>query len=628
LLGVAVVVGVAVRSLFFLIAARLWSFALPLQAAEVLPWARWAIVDRDGAEPYGLLASVIVQLAATGLGFLLLARATPRWRAAIVGVLLVGVGIFAFELPPRPPLRAIDKDLSRALLVVAGSVLAALLIARSTRRTTGAPALLAALLLPISFIPTALPSVLDLACVLAPALRLQHGVPLRAIYMQYDLLPSLLGLAWTKLGAPPATFSFVCAGTYYAMLIGLFILARRMFEHTHLAGPLVLSIVLARMYASMVDASALPQVTPLRLDLWPVLLAAVLAGGLRRWPVGLALALLCFFSRSIGTLYVLAYALALAADFLAVRHATLADARPPLGQDLRASLLEVAPSIALVALSFVLARLVFGDFGSDAVAMYRRLGVGMMRIDRTSFYWWLLPLTGAAGWLAFSRRGSAPSRRAEATIMAVALVAINSMYFFGRSHEHNLINTSAAFLFCLFLLFDMAWPSKDSDPRVLRAMFHLAPYLVVAVCAYSYSQRIITKLEAQRGVLVDQHRVPGPVPPNVDCNEIRRAAGDSRVFFVSQNDFWYYQQCGYTPQGYVQPIFLNVLTKSLVAEINDALDSGAKVFVPRNLGDFCAAAWPEMLPGLSNPERTETPNFFVFRRRVVSSGASAHPNGG
>ncbi len=216
-----------------------------------------------------------------------------------------------------------------------------------------------------------------------------------------------------------------------------------------LAGPLVLAIVLARMYRSTVDASAIPQVSPLRLDLWLLVLVGVLAGGLRRWPVGLVLGLL--------------WALALAGDFLADRFATRAGERPPVRAALRLALVDIGPSLGLIALSLVAALAVSGHLGADGLSLYGHLGAGMMRIGRDSFYWWLLPLLGMAGWLAFAQRRSLPSARAQAALMAVALLVANAIYFFRRSAEQNLINLAGSFLFGLFLVLDLSWPSSPSN---------------------------------------------------------------------------------------------------------------------------------------------------------------------
>ena len=618
LVGVAVIVAVALRALFFRLSGWLWHFELPVSSADLLPWARWAMMNRDGAEPYALVALAILEIVATTLGLWLLARVHGRWRATIVASLLVAVAVVAYNAPPRPPLAAVEPSLQRALYVVAGSLIASLLLARSVRRNTRTPALLAILLIPICFIPTTLPSFSDLVCILAPSLQLQHGIPLRAVYMQYDLLPSLLAIAWRKVGGASAHFSFVCCVGYFAMLSGLFAIGRRMFGRSYLVGPMVLSIILARMYASWADPSALPQVTPIRLDLWPLLLAATLAWGIRRWPAGLSVGLLFILSRSVGSLYVGAYALALAGDFFARRDASPPSARASLVRDLRAGLVETLPSLALIAISLLTARLLYGNFGSGAVALYRRLGVGMMRIDKGSFYWWLLPLTGAVGWLAFSRRAMLSTRRAEASIFAAALLVANSIYFFGRSHEHNLINSGTAFVFSFFLALDLAWPLAD-DPFVLRWLFSLAPYAVVSICAYGYSERVIKKLDAQQGFVLSQRPLSGEALPQIRCDEVRRVAGNSPVFFLSKDDFWYYEGCGYTPLAYVQPVSLNVLKKPLVAEINRQLDLGAKVFVSRDARDRYAQVWPELLPDLFGPELTETQTFLVYQRLVGAS---------
>ena len=408
LLGVTVAVGVAVRALFFKVAPWLWHFNLTVPTEDVLPWARWAMVDRDGAEAYGLLAAVMVQLVLTALGYVLLTRVAPRWRTIGVVLLLALVGVFAYRHPPQPPLHAIAASSTRLWQVVAGSLAGAWLLSRAVRHGARASVVAAAVLVPLCFLPTSLPWTLDESCILAPALRLAHGSPLREIYMQYDLFPSLLGIAWTNTGASAYSFWFVCAAGYYAVLLGLFVIARRLFVRAQLAAPMLAALVVVRLCSPMVDPTAIPQVTPLRLDLWPLLVAVAMASGLRRWTVGLAIALLYLFSRSIGELYVASYALALSADFFARRYATPSAERAPLSVDLRAALRETAPALALVALSLVIGRVIFGDFVSEGLEMYRRLGVGMMRVDRTSFYWWLLPMTGAAGWLVFSRRGSRP----------------------------------------------------------------------------------------------------------------------------------------------------------------------------------------------------------------------------
>src|ERR1041384_7220071 len=152
LLGVAVAVGIAVRQLFFCIAEWVWKFDVPLPDADVLPWARWATHERDGAEPYALIVLTMLQLVATGVAYLVVTRAVPRWGGALAAFFLLAPAMFAYTLPPRPPLAAVDNNLKHAMMVVAGSLLIAWLFARSVGPSARVPGLPAGLLLPVCFL--------------------------------------------------------------------------------------------------------------------------------------------------------------------------------------------------------------------------------------------------------------------------------------------------------------------------------------------------------------------------------------------------------------------------------------------------------------------------------------------
>ncbi|HEY2900620.1 MAG TPA: hypothetical protein VGL59_08605 [Polyangia bacterium] len=622
--AVAISVGILLRRVFLAAETWLWKFAAALRLSDLTPWARTSTNDRDGAEPYGLLALVILAWLMTAAGCWVLKRIAPAWRAAVVACLLGIDGLFAWWVPLRPPMAVVELNLQSALLVVAASLAAGLLLMRTIQGRTGVPALLVVLLIPVCFVHTTVASLEDIISILSPALRLQHGFPVGEVYLQYDLLPSLLALGWSKVGGAPLAFTFVTSTSFYLLMLGMFVFARRTFRHPKLAAPLLVCVVLVRFYAVMADANAVPQVTPIRLDLWLLVLWAVYTRGLQSWLVGLTLGALYFFSRSIGTLYLGAYGLAVGADFLARRCSLPRSDRPAFFLDVRRLAVAIAPAIALIGLSFVCVRLVFGSFSSDAVSLYRHLGIGMLRITATSFYWWLLPLTGATGWLAFSRRGSVADRYGQMAIAAVALMVANSIYFFGRSHEHNLINISASVLFVLFVGLDLAWPSADQDgDRVTRIGFRWAPWMLVAVCAYFYSGRVTEKIVAQRDVLFGQHSPPPAIAhdilPSADCDEITHAAGDDRVYLFSKYDYWYYTACGFIPQGYVQPFNLAVMKGELVGELNRMLDRGIKIVLPRQAGDW-SGFFPEFVAPLGHPSVTETAHFQIYRRQSGSSG--------
>jgi len=617
LLGVSVCLAFALRSLFFAISAWLWHFASDTDLAEVVPWARWAMADRDGAEAYALLFAIGLQGLATALCMMLLARLRASFRAGAVALLLAAAAAIAWNAPPRPPAAEIFITLSGTLWFIAGALLVTALVTWLGRRSRArVPALVAAVLVPVCFVPISYVRLPDLICILGPALRLQYGIRLSDIYLQYDLLPSLLALGWTSSGASPVTFGSVFVpASFYALFMGVYLIARRLLR-AELAAPLLVSVVLIRFYGIIGDVS--PQVGPVRLDLWVLPLGLVLAVGLRHWSVGLLLGALCFFSRSIGMLYLGAYGLAVALDFLAQRRASGDGAAIPFRRALAQLFIGTAPVWGIVMLCLLAVRLAFGSFGSDAVAIYHQLGVGMMRIDRTSFYWWLLALTGAAGWLAFTRRARIATPASSAAIFAVTLMVSSSIYFFGRSHELNLLNTSASYLFCFFLCLHLAWP-EASDAAALRGLFRATPWLVVATCAYFYSYLGVSRTTGQFMEVVTQAPLlqasSGDAIPTINCAEVTEAAGDNDVVFFSSNDYWYYKGCHLVPRGYVQPLYLSILEKPLAADLAGLLRKGYKVVVPHVNEDFVSPHFGEFVPKLPPLDLVKTANFDIYRLR-------------
>ena len=179
-------------------------------------------------------------------------------------------------------------------------------------------------------------------------------------------------------------------------------------------------------------------------------------------------------------------------------------------------------------------------------------------------------------------------------------------------------------LFCAFMAIDRAWPAapgapnEDDGARALRWISRAAPWLLVAGCAYFYSGRVVPKIAAAITVAEGGRPLPAAFPgealPPINCAEIARAAGDSRVYFFSKNDFWYYDACHLVPQGFVQPLSLALLTKDVAAQINGLLDVGYKIVVPK-ARDW-SAAFAELLPALGAPELVETAQYRLYRRRA------------
>jgi len=619
ILGIAAAITIGLRALFFQIAPWLWAQESPLDRDALTPWTRWTVMERDGLEPYALLILVVVACAATAwLSSLADKRVPERMRIAVAALAPLALLVLAYDVPLRPPLAVVATTTGLAILVVGASLLATALVARSVRGDCGVPAWVALLVAVLCFLPTTLLSRYDAQTIFLPALNLLHGVSLRHIYFQYDLLLSLLALLWLKIGANPMTFFLVDGLGYLLFFLGLFLTARRWSLRAPVLAALLVCVVLVRVYGCLLDATAIPQVTPWRLDLWIVPLALTLVFGLDHCLVGLALALLCFFCRSFAVLYLGAFALAWTVDFIAARSA--ASEKPqPFWTALRAAVRRVSPGLGLVVLSLVLGRLVFGSLTSEAAALYRQLGLGMLRIARGSFYWWLLPLNATVVGLVFFRRASLPVKQRQAALFLCTLAIANSIYFFGRSHESNLVNLSAIFLLLFFLAIDLGWglPETNEAP-LMRRLLRLLPWCAVAFCAYFYAGQVVKKVDTQAAVVANQQDLKLAaaidVVPIVDCREIARAIDNIKLVYFSCNDFWFYWQCANRPVGRYQPMLLAPLKEPLLRELDRFLNEGYKIVVPKQAKDWSHAFERDFLPALPGLSLAETGKYLIYRR--------------
>ena len=180
----------------------------------------------------------------------------------------------------------------------------------------------------------------------------------------------------------------------------------------------------------------------------------------------------------------------------------------------------------------------------------------------------------------------------------------NSLYFFGRSHEHNILNIATPLLLVIFLLFDLIANEANPVPQApaakstkgkkeaqqsnplqsihkVRAILHTAiPVLFIAGAAYYYSDKIGYKLKIQYKNFKKSHYFyPLDVPQDLAILKKITNNSDKLYFLNFWEDFMYYYYGNYKPVGYFSPCVTNILKKDLISLMQSLINKGYYIVI-------------------------------------------------
>lgn len=539
--------------------------------------------EHDGVEIYALYILMFINIAVAVSVAGLMGKCIGTWKLRIAYAFCSAFSLFYCQtigfIPPMNSLQDGSFFMVLSVMVVVFSIVAVLYYLQQ-RSNTWATAAVALLLAPVCFIATQPISWRDYTYIFAPSLRLLNGVAIRDIYFQYDLLPSLLAATWMKLGLALNTFQVLGQAAYFATILGVFLFSRKLFHKKELAVFLVTALVLGRIYASPWDAVCCFQVTPLRLDLWLPLLVVVYLRGPYHWSSGLVSGILLLLLKTFGIIYSLAY-LQLLITLWAISYFDGRSSQS-LGQSLRDYGKRCWLSVAIIILfggasNFLFRNSEYGNYAS----YYQKIGFGFIQITSNSFYWYVPTLLSMVLILLFRvRKEISPTYLASGILLTYCAIG-NSIYFFGRSHEHNILNIAIVLLFLLFFTLDLIalYLHVCSGKTLLRqhGVICVAITLIALIVVF-YSHNIAGKAVTQIQNAENSQLI---YPVDFDLSSlrgyikvIRTVTGNSnRVYFVDRSDFALYYYGGYAPVGYCNPFDTWVFTKDLNRFLQSLLDN-------------------------------------------------------
>ncbi len=522
---ISVVASCILYSVFYALSEWIWSFGhVNIPGTEFTPRIREFINEYDGIESIVLYSMMFIAIFLTTFFVWLLTKLTTNkiinW--VLSGILIVVAGYYLFCIGFNPPGQNINTvDISLPIILVAVSVGLYLLY---KKKKILSQVIMMVIIAFAGIISIGLTSPVDLSYVLAPALRLVHGYKFHDIYFQYDLFLSLLAYAWMKLNFTVEGFAYLGQFSYFLLFIGLFFFSDKFFKSRGLPVLFILSLILIRLFLEIPGNETYFQVAPIRLDLWLILLLLVYKKGIYHWSCGFSLGLLVLFHRNLGLLYLFAYVQLVFILFLFTIIDLKKENRLTVSSVIKLLVIQLKLNIiniALITVSFSLCFILFGGLFSESAVLYRSIGIGMIRISSISFYWYM-PIIFSCLFILLSFYRKKFGTRYTTTALLILFFAIgNSMYFFGRSHENNIINVSSILVLTVFVLFDMLIflfpgtsfeiafynsshksksveePPINQPPKTKIRVYVLLPVLFIMLMGYYYSKNIGGNLQNQ-----------------------------------------------------------------------------------------------------------------------------------
>lgn len=402
----------------------------------------------------------------------------------------------------------------------------------------------------ISLVSLDIPSFYDWGFYLGPALKLMQEESLRSFFFQYDLSGVLL--FWLMMLAKLQIYQMqvVLWGVLVGWLYLYYLLAKKLIKSPSLILLFMLALMIVRFFAiGFGDPINTPSVLPLRLDLWAPLLLLLLRFGFSSVFVAVAFSAGLLLNHVFGLLYLALYLLFLIIQVFIKQ-------------------IKISRFLQLFAIPIVFLIIyyaIFGSFLSVGEKLYQSLQITFIPIALNSLFWPIWAFLPIEVWLLTGNR----ENKADLLInlFILGLLNLQLVYFYGRSHDHNLLNLSGIWLFVAFLSF------SKIPTRFNKSVFILASVLVLFLALFSSKEagkkmlRVGEKLS--HGKIIE---IPS-LEQNIDRMPDRlKNIQKDKTLLVDDIDSFLNYKLGLQQRGYYAPFFNNVYVSQtsqfLLGQIN------------------------------------------------------------
>jgi len=383
-------------------------------------------------------------------------------------------------------------------------------------------------------------SIFDSSFLIGPANKIIQGNWLGTFYMQYDLLSTMVFVFMLKAQLLLHEIRFVLIIIFAVWVLLYKKLAFMVFQNKIVVIYFLVALLLIRGLAIMGGPIAVPQVSPIRLDLWVPLLIVLLTFGFESLVTAVIFAFAYLLNDVFGFFYLGLYLFSL--SILAIDSYRLSK---------YTSLpLKLVKYILPALIALIIHYAIFGSIMSSAGKFVAKLNYSFLPIAVNSSFWllvWMLPVCLYI--LVQNKKDKALS------LFLYGLVCIQLIYFFGRSHDNNLRNISGILLFILFFAIDKLYTFTNNKKR---AVIYIS--ILIGAMVLNYNQKVRDLSHSISDQIAQGLFRPYYLDKQITKDgEFLKSLHTNKILFISDYDSYLYYRLGYSQIGfYNYPVNLQI----------------------------------------------------------------------
>jgi hypothetical protein len=443
-------------------------------------------------------------------------------------------------------------------------------------------------------------SIVDYGYLIGPANKLLQGDKLGSFYMQYNLLTTLLSMIMQKMHLLANQMQIVFIAIYVLWIMFYKRLATVLFQNKVIVLYFLAAVLLVRGASVWGGHVLVPQVSPFRLDLWVPMLLVVIYFGYESMVTAIFFALMYLLDDMFGLLYLGLYLFSIVIIYYATYKQT---GENPFSIK---KMKYFVPAIIAALLHYA----IFNAFTAPAGKIYATYHLGFMPIALSSSFWlmvWMLPV---CLYLLIQNK-----QNKGLILFIFGLVCIQLTYFFGRSHDNNLLNISGIFVFILFLSIDRLY----SDTKKQQIGIVIISVLI-GVMVLNYNNSIwkalnnIIRNKIAYGILYED-----PLESQIRKNgEYLNTLNTDKIILITDYDSYLNYRLGYKQVGYYSPFLANIENAETVKFLYTQIRNGYRLIVFPSLQ---YSIFPESIEPynteLAKITKTETFSLDSLRKNLI-----------